>query len=68
MGNCISKINKDPFLVYEKLMKNDIFFSKGKIRSALEMGTIYTESYSIMKFSEIMTLAPLQTGVWWKDL
>ena len=39
MGNCISKINKDHFFVYEELMKNKILFSKGKARHALELGT-----------------------------
>ena len=39
MGNCISKVNKDPFLVYEGLMKNDILFSKGMTGRALEMDT-----------------------------
>ena len=68
MGNCISKVNKDPFIVYEELMKNEILFSKGKIRSVLEMGRIYAKAHSIMKFSEIMPLAPLQTGVWWRDI
>ena len=38
MGKCISKINKDPFLVYEELIENDILFLKGKIRSILETG------------------------------
>ena len=39
MGNCISKINKDHFFVREELMKNYIFFSKGKKRRRLHMGT-----------------------------
>ena len=50
MGNCISKINKDPFIVYEELMKNEILFSKGKIRSVLEIGRIYVKAHSVMKF------------------
>ena len=36
MGKCISKINKDPFLVYEELIENYILFLKGKIRSIFE--------------------------------
>ena len=39
MGNCISKINKDHFFVYEDLVKNDILFSKGMTRRALEIVT-----------------------------
>ena len=66
MGKCISKINKeDPFLVYEEKMKNEILLLKGKARIVLEMSTkwgTYMRSHSITKFSEIMTLAPLQTG------
>ena len=67
MGNYISKINKDPFLVYEEVIKNDFLLAKGV---ALDMGTkgTCTGAYSLMRFSEIMTLALLQTGVWWRDL
>ena len=72
MGKCISKINKeDPFLVYEEKMKNEILLLKGKARIVLEMSTkwgTYMRSHSITKFSEIMTLAPLQIGVWWRHL
>ena len=67
MGNCISKISKGPFLVYEGLMKNDILFSKGIAGRALEMSTrgrTYMETHVLLRFSEIMTLASLQTGVW----
>ena len=39
MGNCISKINKDHFLVFEGLMKNDILFSNRLTRLNLEWGT-----------------------------
>ena len=70
MGKCISKINKDPFLVYEE-MKNETLLLKGKARIVLEMSTkwgTYMRSHSITKFSEIMTLAPLQIGVWWRHL
>ena len=28
MGNCISKINKDQFFVYDDLMKNDVVFKR----------------------------------------
>ena len=49
-------------------MKNDILSSKGKRRRTLEMGRIYTKTHSIRKFSEIMTLSPLETGVWWREL
>ena len=67
MGNCISKISTGPFLVYEGLMKNDILFSKGITGRALEMSTrgrTYMEAHVLLRFSEIMTLASLQTGVW----
>ena len=68
MGKCISKINKDHFFTFEENMKNDILSSKGKRRRTLEMGRIYTKTHSIRKFSEIMTLSPLETGVWWREL
>ena len=65
MGKCISKINKDHFFTFEENMKNDILSSKGKRRRTLEMGRV---AHSIRKFSEIMTLSPLETGVWWREL
>ena len=66
MANCISKINKDHFFAFEEFMKNDILFLKGKARLVLDMGTRGTNMgvHSIRKLQEIMTLAPLQTGVW----
>ena len=70
MGNCISKTNKDHFFVYDEFIKNDIFFSNGIIRLGIDMvsrGT-YTGLHSIKKLPEKITLAPLQTGVWWRDL
>ena len=66
MGNCISKINKYHLFAFDELMKNDILFFKGKTKGDFEMGTrgkTYKGFHSIKKFSKIMTLAPLQTGV-----
>ena len=71
MGNCISKINKDRFFVYKECMENKTSLGKGKTRHALEMGTRggrHVGAHSLLRFSEIMTLAPLQTGMWWRDL
>ena len=71
MGNCISKINKDHFFAFEEIRKNDILFSKGKTRLLLEIyarGKGYTGFHSIRKIPEIINLAPLQTGMWWRDL
>ena len=71
MGNCISKINKDHFFFFffvEELMKNEILFSKGIARLVLESGTMvgtYMGAHYLLRFSEIMTLASLQTVVWW---
>ena len=68
MGNCISKINKDHFFVYEGYVKNNTSLEKGKRRRAIEMGIkggTYRGAHSLFRFSKIMTLAPLQTGVWW---
>ena len=68
MGNCISKINEDCFFVYEEYTKNKTSLEKGKARRALEMGArggTYMRAHSFLRFSEIMTLAPLQTGAWW---
>ena len=68
MGNCISKINKDLIFVYEK--QRITFLSKGVLRRVRCMGTkeTYTGAYSLMRFSEIITLNPLKTGIWCKDL
>ena len=30
MGNYISKLNKDPFFVFEEILKNDLFYLKEK--------------------------------------
>ena len=71
MGNCISKISKDHFFVCEEKMKNIIPFLKRKTWRALEMGTrggTHMGAHSLLRFSEIMTFAPLQTGMWWRDL
>ena len=71
MGNRISKINKHRFLAVEEFMKNDIFFSNERVRFNLEMGTrggTYIGAHSLLRFSKIMTLTPLQTGEWWRSL
>ena len=39
MGNCISRINKYHFFIIEEFMKNDVLFSNGVTRLALEWGT-----------------------------
>ena len=69
MENCISKINKDLIFVYEKQCKMT-FLSKGVLRCVLCMGTkeTYTGAYSLMKFSEMIILNRLKTGIWCKDL
>ena len=67
MGNCISKINKNYFFAFEEEVKNDILFSNRMTRLALDMttrGKTYMGFHPIKKFSEKMTLALLQTGVW----
>ena len=68
MGNCVSKINKYHFFVIEEFMKNDALLSNGVTRLALEWGTkkTYAGVHSIRKFSK--TLAPLQAGVWCRNL
>ena len=69
MGNCMSRIHKDPSFVYEE-MKNDPVFSKGLFRLAFYMSSKrpYTGGHSLINIPEIMTLAPLQTEVWWRGL
>ena len=70
MGNCISKISRDRFLAFEEFMKNKTSFEKGKARPGLDRlarGT-YMRIHSIKKLPEKITLAPLQTGAWWRDL
>ena len=45
MANCVSKINKDRFFVYEEAMKNNIPLFKGNARAFLEVcvrGKTYT--------------------------
>ena len=67
MGNCISKINKDRSFVYEEYLKSKTPLGKGKTRRALDVDTrggTYMEAHSLLRFTEIMTLAPLQTGAW----
>ena len=67
MENCISKIYKDRFFAYENEMKNGILFLKGKVRRAVEMGTkggTHVGVHSLLRFSDIMVLAPIQTGSW----
>ena len=69
MENCISKISKDRLFALEEFMKNKTSFEKGKARPGLDIitGGTYTRIHSIKGFSK-KTLAPLQTGVWWRDL
>ena len=52
MGNCISKISKDPLLAFEEFMKNKTFFEKGRIRPSLDRltGETYTRIHSIKGF------------------
>ena len=69
MGNCISNINKDYFFAFEEEMKNECHFFKGTTRIGAEMcarGKIYMGIHSIKKFSNIVKLAPLQTGLRWR--
>ena len=71
MGNCISKINKDHFFACEEKMKNIIPFFKRKIKTGVEegiRGKAYTGLHFMKKYSNIMTFAPLETGVWWRNL
>ena len=70
MGNCISKISKDPLLAFEEFMKNKTFLEKGRIRPSHDRltGETYTRIHSIKGFSKKETLAPLQTEMWWKNL
>ena len=70
MGNCISRTSKDRLLDLEEFMKNKTSFEKGKARPGLDRlirGT-YTRIHSIKKLPEKITVAPLQTGAWWRDL
>ena len=68
MGNCISKTSNDRLLGLEEFMKNKTSFEKGKVWPGLDRLTsgTYTRIHSMKKYSK--TLAPLQTGVWWKHL
>ena len=54
MGNYISKINKDHFFVYKKFMKNDISFSKGKTRRALEIGARGMDMYGSIFHNKVL--------------
>ena len=68
MGNCISKVFKNHFFAFEEGIKNKTSFGKGRVRRGLEMvtGGTYMKLYSIKKYSK--TLAPLQTGMWRRNL
>ena len=70
MGNCISRISKDHLLGLEELMKNKTSFEKGRVRPSLDRltGGIYTKIHSINGLSKKETFAPLQTGMWWRNL
>ena len=68
MGNFISKISKDHFTGFEEEAKNKTFFEKGRVRRGIDMvtGGTYMKLYYIKKYSN--KLAPLQTGMWWRNL
>ena len=53
MGNCISKINQDPFFAFEEEMKNDILFFKGETRSVIEMCARGKKIYSGLFHKEV---------------
>ena len=54
MANSISKINKDHFFVYKEFMKNDISFSKGKTRCALEIGASGMDMYGSIFHNKVL--------------
>ena len=49
-------------------MKNKTSLEKGRVRRGVDMvtGVTYMKLYSIKKYSK--TLAPLQTGMCWKNI
>ena len=70
MGNSISKILKDQIFSFEELMKNKNSFEKGRIRPSLDKftGRTHTRIHFIKGLSKKEVLAPLQTGIWWRNL
>ena len=70
MGNCISKINKDSFLIFDEVLKSDLSLTKGFVRDILDMSTqkTYAGVHSLIRYPGIKMLGMLQTGVWWRDL
>ena len=70
MENCISMIIKDRILAFEKFMKNKTSFEKGKVKLGLDRltGVTYTKIYSIKGLSKKEASAPLQAGMWWKNI
>ena len=64
------KDQQKPLFAYKEFIKNDIFFSNGIKRLKLDIVTRgrYTGPHSITKLPEKITLAPLQTGLWWRHL
>ena len=58
------------FFFFWRDFKEWPFLSRGKTRYVLCVCTkrTYTGTNSLMTFSEILTLAQLQTTAWWKDL
>ena len=70
MGNCISKISKDRLLAFVEFMKNKTFFEKGRKSPSLDSltGGTYKRIHSIKGLSKKETFAPLQVGMWWRNL
>ena len=68
MGNCISRISEDHFFAFEEDMKNKTSLKKGRVRRGLDVvtGGTYMKLYSVKKYSKM--IAPLQTGIWWRNL
>ena len=70
MGNCTSKILKDHFFAFQEFLKNDTLLSGGMMSLALDWGTKVTcmEVHSIRKATYSERLAPVQAGIWWRNL
>ena len=69
MGNCHSMIIVDKILMYDRILQNDLLFTSGFSKEAIEAvckGTYTGIRNNYRKFAN--EKVRLQTGKWWKVL
>ena len=70
MGNHISGTCEDGLFVLEEFMKNKTSFEKRRVKPGLDRltGGTYMRIHSIGGLSKKEAFAPLQTGMWRRNL